>query len=77
VISRLTGEKSAMKLEFATLMQLAKRMSRVSFSESKRQRLKLLKRELERDPPTLEEKSEGREEGSEVAWLGPLLLQKH
>jgi putative transposase len=68
VIPRFTGEKSAMKLVFATLMRVSEKWSRVSFSELDRQRLKLLRREFGIDPPTPEEKREVRSaKGSEVA----------
>jgi hypothetical protein len=67
VIPRLMDEKSAMKLVFATLIRVSERRSRVSFSELKRQRLKLLRRELAIEAPPSEKKREVRREGSEVA----------
>lgn len=68
VIPRLMDEKSAMKLVFATLVRVSEKWSRVSFSELERQRLKLLRRELEIDPPSTEERREARPaKGSEVA----------
>jgi putative transposase len=67
VIPRLMGEKSAMKLVFATLIRVSERWSRVSISELERQQLKLLRRELGIDPPPDERKGVGSEKRSEVA----------
>lgn len=52
VIPRFADERSAMKLVFATLIRVSERWSRVSVSELKRQRLKLLRWELGDRPTT-------------------------
>lgn len=60
VIPRLLGEKSAMKLVFATLIRVSDRWSRVSPSDLERQQLRLLRRDLGIDPEPTEEKKEVR-----------------
>jgi len=69
VIGHISDEKNAMKLIFATLIRVSERWSRVSVSDLKRQRLKLLRRALTIDPPPNGgERKEGvRRERREVA----------
>ncbi len=65
VIPRLTDEKSAMKLVFATLMRVSESWSRVSICELERKRLELLRRELGIAPPPDEQRRKPRAEGKE------------
>lgn len=59
VIPRLTDERSAMKLVFATLIRCADRWSRVSINDIERHQLQLLRTELGLDPdPTKISKKE-------------------
>jgi transposase-like protein len=51
VIPRLTGERSAMKLVFATMIRAADRWCRVSITDLERHQLTLLRAELGLDPP--------------------------
>jgi putative transposase len=51
VIPRLTDEKAAMKLVFATMIRAAERWCRVSVSDLERHQLKLLRADLGLDPP--------------------------
>jgi putative transposase len=51
VIPRLTDEKAAMKLVFATMIRTAERWCRVSVSDLERHQLKLLRADLGLDPP--------------------------
>jgi transposase-like protein len=51
VIGRFTGERSAMKLVFATMIRAADRWCRVSISDLERHQLKLLRAELGLHPP--------------------------
>jgi transposase-like protein len=51
VIPRLNDERSAMKLVFATLIRCADRWSRISISDTERHQLRLLRAQLELDPP--------------------------
>ncbi|MGQ0680078.1 MAG: IS256 family transposase [Actinomycetota bacterium] len=54
VIPRLLDERSAMKLDFATLIRCPERWQRISVNELERQQLRLLRRELGLDPPPSE-----------------------
>jgi transposase-like protein len=60
VIPRLLGEKSAMKLLFATLIRVSDRWSRVPVSDLERQQLRLLRRGLGIDPDPSAEKKQVR-----------------
>jgi transposase-like protein len=56
VIPRLTDEKTAMKLVFATMIRTAERWCRVSISDLERHQLRLLRAELGLDPPPAADK---------------------
>lgn len=60
VIPRLTDEKAAMKLVFATLIRAADRWCRVSVSDLERHQLKLLRAELGLDPPPTNDQTKTR-----------------
>ena len=55
VIPRLTDEKAAMKLVFATMIRTADRWCRISISDLERHQLRLLRAELGLDPPPANE----------------------
>jgi hypothetical protein len=56
VIPRLTDERAAMKLVFATMIRTAERWCRVSISDLERHQLRLLRAELGLDPPPAADK---------------------
>jgi hypothetical protein len=57
VIPRLTDERAAMKLVFATMIRAAQRWCRVSINDLERHQLKLLRAELGLDlPPATDER---------------------
>ena len=61
VIPRFTVERSAMKLVFAALIRCSQRWKRASITDIERHQLKLLRTELEIDPPP---KTEAKEDAS-------------
>jgi putative transposase len=67
VIPRLTDEKAAMKLVFATMIRAADRWCRVSISDLERHQLKLLRIELGLDPPPATDKHDNDRPNSAAA----------
>jgi putative transposase len=57
VIPRLMTEQATMKLAFATMIRAAQRWCRVSVNDIERRQLKLLRAELELDPPPAEDQT--------------------
>jgi hypothetical protein len=68
VIGRLSDERLAIKLVFATMIRAAERWCRVSISDLERHQLELLRAELGLDPPpaTNSRKTDRRKERSRV-----------
>lgn len=67
MIPRFTDERSAMKLVFAALIRCAQRWSRVSITEIERHQLRLLRAELQIDPPTTSGEKEERPRRRKIA----------